>query len=154
MITRFLACDVAVKDLDAAAKKYSDILGVEPLWKGAEHSRGTVREAAFYVNDSKFALLTSVAPDEGDAIARFLKENGEGVYAYYFEVDNIEQTIEELKKKGVEFATEKAMEFDEGWVIRARPSSMFGCRVGFAEPRDDLPWGKRFIPYHYVRVDD
>jgi catechol 2,3-dioxygenase-like lactoylglutathione lyase family enzyme len=142
MITRFLAADVVVKDIDAAAKRYSEILGVKPNWKSYPDTPD-LRECAFYPGNSKFVLLTSQGTD---IYGQFLREKEEGVIAIYFEVDDIEQDVKRLKKLGVEFEEEEPTTFEEGKVIHASASSMYGILTGFAEARSDLPWGKKLIP--------
>jgi methylmalonyl-CoA/ethylmalonyl-CoA epimerase len=142
MITRFLAADLVVKDIDEAAKRYSKILGVKPNWKSYPDAPD-LRECAFYPGNSKFVLLSSSG---ADPYGQFLREKGEGVIAIYFEVDDIEKDVQRLKELGVEFETEEPTTFAEGKVIHARASSMYGITTGFTEARSDLPWGKKIIP--------
>jgi len=142
MITRFLAADVVVNDIDEAAKRYSEILGVKANWKSYPEAP-ELRECAFYPGNSKFVLLTSRGTDP---YGQFLRDKGEGVFAIYFEVDDIEQDVKRLRKLGVEFEEEEPMTFEEGKVIHACASSMYGIVTGFTEARSDLPWGKSIIP--------
>ena len=144
MVKRFLASDIVVKDIDAAAKRYSEIPGVKPNWK-SHPAYPDMRECAFYPGNSKFVLLTSKGNDH---VGRLLRERGEGVVTIYFEVDDIDEEVKRLRKLGVEFTTEEAMTFEEGKVIFATASSLNvgGIPVGFTEARSDLPWGKSIIP--------
>ena len=142
MITRFLAADLVVKDIETAAKRWSEILGVQPKWQTPAHYPGnpSIRGCAFYignkrVGNSKFTLMSS---DGDDAIAKFLRDKGEGILSINFEVENIEEDMEHLKKCGVEFISEDPMVFDEGRVIIAHPKSLYNIQVGFAEPSPEL----------------
>lgn len=142
MITRFLAADVVVNDIDEAAKRYSEILGVKPNWKSYPDTPD-LRECAFYPGNSKFVLLNSKGTD---IYGQFLREKGEGVIAIYFEVTDIEQDVKRLIKLGAKFEEEEPTTFPEGRVIHATASTMYGILTGFVEASSDLPWGKSIIP--------
>ena len=51
---------------------------------------------------------------------------------------NLEDDIAELAKEGVEFLTEKPLNFPEGSVIFAHPRSLHGVQIAFVEPKPGL----------------
>jgi catechol 2,3-dioxygenase-like lactoylglutathione lyase family enzyme len=142
MANRLFAADVVVRDIKAAAERYSKILGVGPHWKYYPETPG-VTECAFYPGDSKFVLITS---NGDDVYAKFLKEKGEGLIGIYFMVDDLEAEAKRLRGLGVEFTTAKPTVFPEGTLLTAIPNSIYGVDLtGWVEPRADLPWGKTMI---------
>jgi len=95
---------IAVKNFEESIKKWSELLKLEV--KGIEEikERG-VRLAQLSSKGGPFIeLLTPCG--EGSVIEKFLKERGEGIHHFCFEVENIERTMEELKKKGIQFVQE------------------------------------------------
>ena len=67
-------------------------------------------------------------------IAKFLRNHGQGVHHICFEVENIEEAIEELKEKKIELITEEAITGAEGYkIIFIHPRSAGGVLVELAE---------------------
>ena len=62
-------------------------------------SQRKAKIAIIPAGENKIALLEPTEP--GTPLAQFLEEKGEGLHHLAFQVDNIEQELEELKKKGV-----------------------------------------------------
>jgi methylmalonyl-CoA/ethylmalonyl-CoA epimerase len=106
-IKRITEVGVAVRDLEAATKLFVDLLGAEAgevvtvdLYK--------MRYRMCRVGKVDFELMEPIG-DEG-VIASFLKSKGEGLHHVAFAVDDIEEGMNSLKKKGVRFVTEGPME--------------------------------------------
>ena len=73
-------------------------------WKGS--CRGTKGyNCILPVGDIEVELLTSTSED--DQIFKFIEKKGEGLHHLAFRVDNIENTIEQLKEKGIRSIDEK-----------------------------------------------
>ena len=67
-------------------------------------------------------------------ISKFLRNHGPGVHHICFEVENIEEAIEELKEKKIELITEEASIGAEGYkVVFIHPRSTGGVLVELAE---------------------
>ena len=95
---------VAVKDLDAALKFYTEHLGL--CCKGDEVvPEQKVKVAFLPIGESSVELLEATDPDS--PIAKFIEAKGEGVHHVAFRVDNLVETLAELKAKGVRLIDEK-----------------------------------------------
>ena len=96
MIRKIAHIGVAVKNVEEVEKLYSEVLGL-PI-TGREVSPDN-KVSFIPLGDTAIELLESAQPD--GAIARHIEKRGEGIHHIALEVDNIEQTMEELKAKGV-----------------------------------------------------
>ena len=97
-VTRVDHIGIAVKNLDEMVKWYEETLGVK--------SHGTeivddqkVKVAFLPIGESELELLESTSDD--GPIARFIEKSGEGIQHIALRVDNIEETLVELKAKEV-----------------------------------------------------
>ncbi|WP_337185744.1 VOC family protein [Phenylobacterium sp.] len=99
MITGLDHIAVVVRDLDAAARGYSRLLGLEADWIG---SGGGVRQAWFQLENTALDLIS---PDgEGvfaDGLRKRLETRGEGVLAYAFRTPDIGAAAKLLNRRGV-----------------------------------------------------
>ena len=68
---------IAVKDLDAAEKTYTQLLGVPPYKRETVASQQVV-SSFFKIGESKIELLSPTAPES--PIAKFLEKKGEGIH--------------------------------------------------------------------------
>jgi len=83
---------------------FSNLLGLKVT--GEERVEGQKVKVAFLpLGDSELELLESTEPE--GPIARFIEKKGEGIQHIAFRVDNIEKTLEKLKKEGVRLIDEK-----------------------------------------------
>ncbi len=97
-VTRVDHVGIAVKDLEESLKFYTEILGLEA--HGSEVVEEQKVKVAFLpCGDSELELLESTAPD--GPIAKYIEKKGEGIQHVALRVDNIEETLAELKEKGV-----------------------------------------------------
>jgi methylmalonyl-CoA/ethylmalonyl-CoA epimerase len=64
-----------------------------------------VKVAFLPVGDSEIELLESTDPE--GPIARYIEKRGEGIQHLALRVDDIEQALEEVKKKGIKLIDEK-----------------------------------------------
>jgi len=111
---------VAVKDLEAVRKFYTDMLGL--CCEGEEVvPEQKVKVAFLPVGETNIELLETTDPE--GPIAKFIEAKGEGVHHVAFRVDNIEQALAELKAKGVRLIDEKPR-------IGAH-----GARIAFIHPK-------------------
>jgi methylmalonyl-CoA/ethylmalonyl-CoA epimerase len=112
----------AVRDLDAARKKYEQDLGLE--LDGLYVSRSEkISAARYYVGE---VALELIAPTSADSeVAKFLQRRGEGFYLISYRVDDVEATLSELKAKGVR-------------TIDRRPRRLRGNRYAFIHSPGEL----------------
>ncbi len=89
---------VAVKSIEAAARFYTEVLGLEvaDIENVAEQK---VNVAFIPITDSEVELLESTHED--GPVAKYIQARGEGIQHLAFRVDDIEAALEELKAKGV-----------------------------------------------------
>ncbi|WP_326908160.1 methylmalonyl-CoA epimerase [Sedimentibacter sp. MB31-C6] len=95
---------IAVKNLDETLKFYEEILGLKAAGKEVVDEQ-KVTVAFLPIGDTEVELLESTTED--GAIAKFIAKNGEGVQHIAYKVDNIEEAIAEMKKKGIRMIDEK-----------------------------------------------
>ena len=86
---------IAVKDLQAAKRTFTQLLGTEAYKEEAVESEG-VTTVFFKVGEVKIELLQATREDS--AIAKFVEKRGEGIHHIAFDVDSVEEKSESLKK--------------------------------------------------------
>jgi methylmalonyl-CoA/ethylmalonyl-CoA epimerase len=114
---------VAVWDLDAAIRFYSDKFGLEVAHQEVNEQMG-VREAMLPVGESGscIQLMAPLTPDS--AIAKFLDRRGQGIQQLAYRVVDIQAASEVLRSRGVRLL------YDE-----PQPGTA-GSLVNFVHPRD------------------
>lgn len=111
---------VAVKDLEAVRKFYTEILELD--CQGEEIVPDQKVKVAFLpIGETNIELLEATEPD--GPIAKFIEAKGEGVHHVAFRVENIEETLAAFKAKGVRLIDEKPR-------IGAH-----GARIAFIHPK-------------------
>ncbi len=88
---------IAVADLDAAERIFTDLLGVAP-YKREEVESEHVITSFFHIGASKIELLQATSADS--AIAKFIEKKGEGIHHIAFAVTDIYGEISRLKALG------------------------------------------------------
>ncbi len=103
-VTRVDHIGIAVPNLEEALKFYEEVLGLkcEGIEEVAEQK---VRVAFLPVGDSEIELLESTDPE--GPIAKFIASRGPGIQHIALRVENIEETLGELKEKGIRLIDEK-----------------------------------------------
>jgi len=95
---------IAVNSIEEAVKLYADRLGLKV--KDIEIVEAQkVRTAIIPVGESKIELIESTDPE--GVIAKYIEKRGEGLHHLALEVSDIQETLEKLKKKGVQLIDEK-----------------------------------------------
>lgn len=98
-LTGFDHVVVRVKDFDEGVATYRDALGLE-LDRIAESAALGIKQAFFQMPDGGF--LEVVAPTGPDsAVAKAVESRGEGIHTLAMAVDDLGQTVEQLKAGGV-----------------------------------------------------
>ena len=90
---------IAVKDIEASNTLFTILLGAKPYKQeevGSEH----VITSFFQVGETKIELLQ--ATSEESAIAKFIAKNGEGIHHIAFDVDNVQEKLDEFAKAGID----------------------------------------------------
>ncbi len=95
---------IAVKDLVAANELYEILLGVAP-YKQEEVKSEQVMTSFFQVGETKIELLFPISKQS--AIHKHIEKRGEGMHHIAFEVEDIYQEMDRLRKKGFRILNDK-----------------------------------------------
>jgi len=115
---------IATKGIDEALKFWRDALGLENVHTETVEDQ-KVRVAMLPIGDTKIELLEATSEDS--PIAKFLEKRGGGIHHIAVEVENIEESLMKLKKKGARLIDEKPRVGAEGCLIAfVHPSSSNG----------------------------
>ncbi|MCH2198508.1 MAG: methylmalonyl-CoA epimerase [Flavobacteriales bacterium] len=105
---------IAVSDLEASEKIFTDVLGAAP-YKREEVESENVITSFFKVGENKIELLQATSEDS--AIAKFIATKGEGIHHVAFSVDDIQMEIDRLMDLGYRMIHEKPKEGADGKMI-------------------------------------
>ena len=111
---------IAVKKLDDHVKFYKDVLKL-PFLGYREVDKQKVKVAMFKIGESIIELLEPINKDS--PISNYLNKRGEGIHHLCYDVDNIEETLADLKSKNVKLINETP-------VIGAK-----GGKIAFLHPK-------------------
>jgi methylmalonyl-CoA/ethylmalonyl-CoA epimerase len=114
MLRKIEHIGIAVKDIEASNKIFTDMLGVSP-YKEERVESEHVLTSFFRIGESKIELLQATHPDS--VIAKFLEKNKEGIHHIAFDVADIHQEIERLKNLGYQMIHEQPKEGADGKLI-------------------------------------
>jgi methylmalonyl-CoA/ethylmalonyl-CoA epimerase len=95
---------IAVKNLAESNKLFEILLGT-PHYKTEEVVSEHVITSFFKTGESKIELLEATSPES--AIAKFIEKRGEGIHHIAFEVDDINESMQQLKQNGVRLLNEE-----------------------------------------------
>ncbi len=102
---------IAVKNLEESIKYYENILGLK-CYSIEEIKDQKVRTAFFKVGQTKIELLESTEYD--GPIGKFIEKKGEGIHHIAFHVNDIENSLQEVKKKGIKLIDKTPRKGAEG----------------------------------------
>jgi methylmalonyl-CoA epimerase len=137
VIRQFIDVGIAVKNLETAAETCSSMLGVMPrMLTQTDYAYPGLKGARFYLGNATISLVAS--DDPHSTVARFIERRGEGVNHITLEITDLEEDVPRLIRQGVEFLTEKPLDFPEGRVIFAHPKSLHGVQIAFVQPKPSV----------------
>lgn len=136
-VRRALRVDVAVRDLDAAAKTFATILGLEPKERTSfPADSGSVMGVDFAVGGLEAIGLVTLDGEPKDpfasAVADELDRRGDGGLLMSFEVDDLEKSVNDLRSKGISFLFESEPDGDSRSALTA---PLHGVRVQLSEAK-------------------
>jgi len=125
---------IAVRDLEKNLSRWTSLFGARSGPVEEVKERG-VRLAQ--LDFSKGPAVELISPlGENSPLAKFLKERGEGIHHFCFEVDDVGAMMENLKKAGLEFTTEKPIKGGTGTLIAfVHPRSLNGVLLELREAK-------------------
>jgi methylmalonyl-CoA/ethylmalonyl-CoA epimerase len=120
MITRLDHVAIAVPDLEAAIRRFSEDLGI--ALEGREDVEAASTSTAFFPIPGTRIELVHPLRGQGP-IAKYLETKGGGMHHLCFETDDIDADMARLKSLGYRFLSEKAT------------PGAHGARVAFLHPK-------------------
>jgi methylmalonyl-CoA/ethylmalonyl-CoA epimerase len=111
-----------VHNLDEAVARYRDTLGMEPDGFYTAPSE-SIRVARYYLENVALELMEPTRPDS--EVGRFLQKRGEGFFLISYRVDDVEEGLAELERKGHR-------------TIDRVPRQLMGQRYAFIQPPPQL----------------
>jgi methylmalonyl-CoA/ethylmalonyl-CoA epimerase len=102
---------IAVRDLNTARKNWEPLLGKSGPDDSYEDDSEQIRVARYWIGEVGFELMESTTTD--GPVAGWIEKNGEGVMIISLNVDNTQESVAELKRKGYPFIPD-----DHGEVTR------------------------------------
>ncbi len=128
---------IVVPDIEEALSFYQDILGLK-LTHIEEVLDQEVIVAFLPAGDSEIELVEPITDTSG--IARYMAKRGAGVHHICIEVDDIENSLAQLKERGVELIDETPSIGSGGKKIAfVHPHSAFGVLVELYETTPEEP---------------
>src|SRR5665648_689694 len=104
MIEKIDHIGIAVKSIKETSKLLSNILGLKVTGEEIVEEQ-KVKIAFLPIGDSELELLESTSTE--GPISKFIEKKGEGIQHIAFRVNNIDEVLEKLKKKGVRLIDQK-----------------------------------------------
>ena len=93
---------IAVKSLQESIKVYTSLLGVETELETITAEK--VNTAVYDLDGVSLELIEPIGDDS--PITKFLQKKGEGLHHVCLKVDSLEETMTELKEKGIDIIDE------------------------------------------------
>ena len=121
MINKLDHLIVSVKNIAEAEKNYSKLFGTNPVWRGEHKELGTIN-SIFNFNNTYFELLAANGEGLGaQLVTKTIEENGEGLTGIVLGTEDLENSKNQLLKKGFDFgsvAQGEGLDFDSGKIRR------------------------------------
>jgi len=120
MIAKINHIGIAVNSIEEAIKLYTDVLGLKV--KNIEVvEEQKVRTAIIPVGETKIELLESTDPE--GPIAKHISARGEGMHHLALEVNDVQDALEKVAKKGIRLIDERPR------------TGVENTRIGFLHPK-------------------
>jgi len=125
---------IAVENLEEAIEYYENTLGLV-CYAIEEVTDQKVKTAFFKIGQTKIELLESTDPE--GPIGKFIEKRGQGIHHMAFATNNIEESLKEVKNKGVRLIDKSPRKGAEGLDIAfLHPKSTFGVLTEFCEDKN------------------
>jgi methylmalonyl-CoA/ethylmalonyl-CoA epimerase len=120
---------ITVKDMDEARNTWMNVLGIGQEY---EEQIGQTKLAMLPVGQTYIELLSSEGKDS--PVNEWMDKNGESIWHLCFEVEDIDEAVEELKGKGVKLRNEVPMNGHGGSrIVFLDPASTGNVLIELAE---------------------
>jgi methylmalonyl-CoA/ethylmalonyl-CoA epimerase len=96
---------IAVKDIDQGIKLFKEVFGIEPsLVYESEYTKAKI--AFFPIGEVKIELIQPTNPES--VMAKFLEKKGEGIHHVSLKVKDVDQSLGEMEKRGIQLIDKKS----------------------------------------------
>lgn len=127
---------IAVKNIEAVLGFYSEALGLENLGVEIVEDQG-VKVAFLSIGESRIELLESTRDDS--PIAKFIARRGEGIHHISLEVENVSETLDELKKRNLPLIdTEPRPGADNKQIAFVHPKASSGVLIELSQDGEEF----------------
>ena len=131
MITGLDHIGIAVTNLNETLEIYEKLLGLK-LVKIKTVAEQKAKVALILAGETRIELLEPT--DEESPVAKFIAKKGEGIHHIALQVSNIENSLEEMKRKGIVLIDEKPrIGFEGHKVAFLHPKSTRSVLLEFCE---------------------
>ncbi len=121
---------IAVKDIDAALKLFSEVFGA-PRAEVKQLDDQGIRGALVQVGQTRLELMEPTAPDT--TIGRFIERRGEGLHHLAFYVSDLPGKIQIVDDLGLQLIDHAPREGLSGDIAFIHPRSVFGILTELVE---------------------
>ena len=111
---------VVVKDVDKAAKSYTDMFGFKVLEK-REGPGGEFVSVMMSFGDIRLELFAPLK--QGNSFSKFLEEKGAGLHHISFATDDIVKELKNLKAQGKKLQNEEPISMPDAKIAFIHPSA-------------------------------
>jgi methylmalonyl-CoA epimerase len=126
---------VAVEDIDAALALYTESLGMPLVHRETVTEQG-VEAALLDVGDGHVELLQPLGQET--AVGKFLARRGPGLHHVAYRVDDVERTLDELKRAGMRLIDEQPRTgIRSSRVAFVHPASTGGVLTEIVQPASE-----------------
>ncbi|OGN95412.1 MAG: methylmalonyl-CoA epimerase [Chloroflexi bacterium RBG_13_51_18] len=134
MIKKVHHIGIAVNNLQESVALFEKLLGVKAHIEGAPCQK--VTEAVFKIGGGvEIDLLEPMGPDS--TVAKFLEKRGEGLHHIALEVDDIDNDLKAMEKKGIQLIDREGREGVAGKIGFLHPKSANGVLIELVQPRKE-----------------
>jgi len=102
---------IAVKNIEQARVDFTQKLGSKIIRVGASEV-DKVKNTYLTLGEDVFELMEPYSLES--PVARFMERRGEGVQYIGLEVTDLDETVAEMREKGVRFTSEKPVDYPNG----------------------------------------
>jgi len=111
MIKGIAYVGIAVKNIEQARVDFTQKLGSKIIRVGASEV-DKVKNTYLTLGEDVFELMEPYSLES--PVARFMERRGEGVQYIGLEVTDLDETVAEMREKGVRFTSEKPVDYPNG----------------------------------------
>jgi methylmalonyl-CoA/ethylmalonyl-CoA epimerase len=122
---------IAVHDIETTRLVY-EAMGLE-ITKIIEVPEQKVRVAFIPVGESTIELVQPTTPDS--TVAQYMERRGPGLHHLALEVEDIQQSLTELKEQGSRLIDETPRQGAEGQIAFLHPKSTDGVLIELVQPQ-------------------